>query len=61
MKYVVLSDWTPERLVELVNNAIADGWEPQGGLCFVQTQSFATGSDDRLEGRFYQAMIKRSK
>lgn len=59
MEYMVLSDWTPDRLVELVNNALEDGWELQGGVCFAATSHSALGYGHRVDGRFYQAMVRK--
>ena len=44
--FVFQAKLTLEQLVKEVNDAIAEGWEPLGGITFVQT-------------KFFQAMVKR--
>ena len=44
--FVFQAKLTLEQLVKEVNDAIAEGWEPLGGITFAQM-------------KFFQAMIKR--
>ncbi len=46
MEYRIISERTPEKLVERVNEAIQEGWKPQGHFIF----AFGYG--------FNQAMIR---
>lgn len=53
MEYIVLqcSDTlnpTSQNIVQLVRQYIAQGWEPQGGICY-----------DEHNGRFLQAMVRK--
>jgi hypothetical protein len=55
MEYKILeADGEAQKLEEMVNSHIADGWEPIGGLCVVNSHSLNTWW-------YYQAMIRRSK
>ena len=50
MEYTVISESSIERLIKSINNAMQEGWIPQGGIC-----EGNPGFNGRL---FYQAMIK---
>jgi hypothetical protein len=56
MQYRVLSDKDLDALVELVNDALDDGWKPQGGVAI--SSSTDQGYTREL---FAQAMIKESE
>ena len=56
MQYQVISDKDLEALVELVNDALDDGWKLQGGVAI--SSSTDQGYTREL---FAQAMIKESK
>lgn len=52
MNYTVAFGST-DKLTDIVNGMIQDGWEPQGGVCVV---------NDPMVGYIaFQAMIKRDK
>jgi hypothetical protein len=51
MEYTILSSRNEENLIILVNEHIAKGWVPQGGVCLALDHY----------AYFYQAMIKISK
>ncbi len=53
MKYQVIDADDIEALVELVNEAIADGWKPQGGVA--STKAVDQG---RCDYYYAQALIK---
>lgn len=40
MKYDIVQHYGPDRfpLIEMVNDKIKEGWEPQGGVSFAQGQ-----------------------
>lgn len=61
MEYIILSDTTRYGLADLVNNAIQDGWEPQGGVSFELTRLSMDGGGSNASGRFSQALIRRKK
>jgi hypothetical protein len=55
MEYTVLQcsdtlnpNVTGQNIVQLVRQYIAQGWEPQGGICY-----------DERNSRFLQAMVRR--
>lgn len=55
-KYKMISrgdDWS--RFEEAINEAIAEGWEPLGGVCAVHLPY----ADYDRNTEFYQAMVKR--
>lgn len=65
MQYVILGAEDAKVLDELVNNAIADGWEPQGGVtCSGVFQSWENERKGYTESEtnytWAQAMVKRS-
>ena len=49
MEYKILSSRYPSELATDVNNAIANGWKPQGGVCI---------QDIGASWKYYQAMVK---
>jgi hypothetical protein len=34
MEYTIISEESVDKLIEEVNNYIANGWQPQGGVAF---------------------------
>jgi hypothetical protein len=65
MKYVILGAEEAEALDKLVNDAIADGWEPLGGVavatCFKSWENSRKGySESQTDYTWAQAMIKRT-
>jgi mannose/cellobiose epimerase-like protein (N-acyl-D-glucosamine 2-epimerase family) len=56
MQYQVISDKLLDALVELVNDALDDGWKLQGGVAI--SSSTDQGHTRKL---FAQAMIKESE
>jgi len=48
-EYTIVSCSVPDQLQRLVNEGIAQGWEPVGGVCV-----------DSRDGQFYQAMVRRA-
>ena len=65
MQYVILGAEDAKVLDELVNKAIADGWEPQGGVaCSGVFQTWENSRKGYTESEtsytWAQAMVKRS-
>ena len=52
MEYIVLKDSGIEELISLVNQFIADGWKPVGGI--------STGDIMGSSNYYLQAMIKET-
>ena len=50
MEYIIITGTNPKKLIELVNDFIAQGWKLQGGV-----SSASVGLGNVL---FYQAMIR---
>ena len=55
MKYRIISGETPTKIADEVNDALLDGWEPQGG---VSVQMIWTGESFR--GFYFQAVTRDS-
>jgi hypothetical protein len=53
MEYRIVIHWQAQELSKRVNEFIADGWVPQGGVTYTVGQ----GNDER----FAQAMIREAK
>jgi hypothetical protein len=53
MSYVVVTSGSQQGIIDAVNEKIADGWAPLGGVC-VDTVIY----HDRKEMSYHQAMIK---
>lgn len=65
MQYVIVGAEDAKVLDQLVNNAIADGWEPQGGVaCCAVFQTWENSRKGHTESEtmytWAQAMVKRS-
>jgi hypothetical protein len=65
MKYTIVGCEDPKILEKLVNDAIADGWEPLGGVavasCFKTWENSRKGyTESETDYTWAQAMVKRS-
>lgn len=53
-EYKIAEGSTPDDLTDVVNSAIDDGWDLQGGVCYRQTKAIGNK-------KFFQALVKVSK
>lgn len=56
MKYRIIESEDSDRLESLVNQAMADGWIPQGGVCAVRYQ-YESHGDTQSAWWYSQAMV----
>ena len=56
MEYRIIEECSPEGMAEKVNEAIKEGWKPQGGVAI----AYSWRGDCAYYKYFYQAMIKDS-
>jgi len=59
LKYEILGAETVQQLEKLVRDAIADGWEPQGGVCVARLKQSNPAVDYDGLTVWTQAMIWR--
>lgn len=57
MEYNIISDKSSNRLIELVNEQIQQGWQPIGGVCVIAVDTVLEGQPVKIF-QCYQAMTR---
>jgi hypothetical protein len=57
MEYTIVTDKSSNKLIELVNQYIKEGWKPIGGICVFTTEAVINKRKAKIFS-CYQAMIK---